>query len=135
VTTAPATWALFSRHGHAIAVLRKPCQFFMTGRIGEAIRQRPALLSPGVPALRARNSRPDAVVVLIPVGQECRASYKKKPRRLAGLSFALALRGRGTSAGRQFWPRGIVPRHSPVWRQIERKSPGLLRHRASRWIP
>jgi hypothetical protein len=60
--------ASFSRHGHAIILLRKLSQLSATGLIGEAIGQRPAFLSAGVPAFRACNRPPDAVVVLIPAG-------------------------------------------------------------------
>ena len=54
----------FSRHGHAIILLRKPSQLSATGLIGEAIGQRPTFLSAGVPPLRVRNSGPTPLLCL-----------------------------------------------------------------------
>jgi hypothetical protein len=50
--TPPSEAVLFCCHGHAIIALRKPPQLFATDWIGEAIGQRPARLSAGVPAPR-----------------------------------------------------------------------------------
>jgi hypothetical protein len=48
--------ALLSRHGHLLIGLREPRQLSATGRIGEAIGQRSAFLSAGLPALRYSES-------------------------------------------------------------------------------
>src|SRR5262249_25232989 len=87
---------------------------------GASVLQEKAPLGRGLKSRRFTRTNSKRVSLLWPFHGRPAAS---------GAKFWLGLLtcGRGTSAGRQFWPRGIVPRHSPVWRQTERKSPGLLR--------